>query len=126
MAKKKGGFGRFLGAITGSPYERLVKQIDKTVDESSGDTALAKALNKLVKVVQQQYEEGTIDDEEHDLLIEAIEDVDPKERTFAKLDESVDSFYAGDAPEAPELNLGKRKNLDELMKSQGDEFIGSY
>lgn len=126
MAKKKGGFGRFLGAITGSPYERLVKQIDKTVDESSGDKALAKALNKLVKVVQQQYEEGTIDDEEHDLLIEAIEDVDPKERTFSKLDESVDSFYAGDAPDAPELNLGKRKNLDDLMKSQGNEFTGSF
>jgi len=32
MAKKKGGFGRFLGAITGTPYERLLKQVDKLVN----------------------------------------------------------------------------------------------
>ena len=33
MAKKKGGFGRFLGAIAGTPYERLLKQVDKIVDQ---------------------------------------------------------------------------------------------
>jgi len=126
MAKKKGGFGRLLGAITGSPYERLLKQIDKVVNEASNDKALAKTLKKLVKVIGQQFEEENIDDEEHDLLLEAIEDVDPEERTFSKLNDDSEEFYSGDVPDAPELNMGKRKNLDDLMKSQGDEFLGSF
>ena len=62
MAKKKGGFGRFLGAITGSPYERLQKQIDKVVSEAGSDKALAKTLKKLVKAIGQQYDEGNIDE----------------------------------------------------------------
>ena len=41
MAKKKGGFGRFLGAITGTPYERLLKQIDKLVDQYDEDEELS-------------------------------------------------------------------------------------
>jgi hypothetical protein len=126
MAKKKGGFGRLLGAITGSPYERLLKQVDKVVNEASNDKALAKTLKKLAKVVGQQFEEENIDDEEHDLLLEAIEDVDPEERTFSKLNDDSEEFYSGDVPDAPELNVGKRKNLDDLMKSQGDEFLGSF
>ncbi|MGY8755572.1 MAG: hypothetical protein ACKVIR_07770 [Candidatus Poseidoniales archaeon] len=126
MAKKKGGFGRLLGAITGSPYERLLKQVDKVVNDASNDKVLAKTLKKLVTVVSQQYEEGNIDDEEHDLLVEAIEDADPNERTFSKLNDDSEEFYSGDVPDAPELNVGKRKNLDELMKSQGDEFLGSF
>jgi len=126
MAKKKGGFGRFLGAITGSPYERLQKQIDKVVKDSDSDKSLAKILKKLVTAIGEQYEEGNIDEEEHDILIEAIEDVDPQERTFPKLDETEDEFYMGDMPDSPELNLGKRKNLDDLMRSQGNEFTGSF
>ncbi len=127
MAKKKGGFGRFLGAITGSPYERMQKQIDKAIDEAESDRALAKTLNKMVKAIGQQYEEENIDEEEHDLLIEAIEDADPEGRTFGKLTDSSDAFYdSGEMPDSPKLNLGKRKNLDELMKSQGDEFVGSF
>ena len=127
MAKKKRGFGRIFGAITGSPYERLLKQVDKVVDEADGDRALAKTLRKLVKTVGQQYEEGNIDDEEHDLVIEAIEEVDPEGRSFSRLTDDSDSFYDdGDMPDSPELKLGKRKNLDELMKSQGNEFTGSF
>ncbi len=127
MAKKKGGFGRFLGAITGSPYERMQKQIDKAIDEAESDRALAKTLKKMVKAIGQQYEEENIDEEEHDLLIEAIEDADPEGRTFGKLTDSSDAFYdSGEMPDSPKLNLGKRKNLDELMKSQGDEFVGSF
>ena len=57
MAKKKGGFGRFLGAITGSPYERLQKQIDKVVSDASSDKALARTLKKLVKAIGDQYDE---------------------------------------------------------------------
>lgn len=127
MAKKKGGLGRFLGAITGSPYERLQKQIDKVVSEAANNRALAKTLKKLVKAIGEQYEEGNIDEEEHDLLLESIEDVDPEERTFSKLTDDSDAFYDdGDMPDSPELNLGKRKNLDDLMKSQGNEFTGSF
>lgn len=127
MAKKKGGFGRFLGAITGSPYERMQKQIDKAIDEAESDRALAKTLKKMVKAIGQQYEEENIDEEEHDLLIEAIEDADPEGRTFGKLTDSSDAFYdSGEMPDSPKLNLGKRKNLDELLKSQGDEFVGSF
>jgi len=127
MAKKKGGFGRFLGAITGSPYERMQKQIDKAIDEAESDRALSKILKKMVKAIGQQYEDENIDEEEHDLLIEAIEDADPEGRTFGKLTDSSDAFYdSGDMPDSPKLNLGKRKNLDDLMKSQGNEFVGSF
>ena len=92
MAKKKGGFGRIFGAITGSPYERLLKQVDKVVSEAGSDRALAKTLRKLVKTVTQQYEEGNIDEEEHDLVIEAIEEADPEERSFPKLTDDSDAF----------------------------------
>ena len=120
MAKKKGRLGRLFGAITGSPYERLIKQVDKLVETSDGDRILGKNLLKLVKITGQNYEEEKIDEEEHDLIIEAIEEIDPQNRTFGKVSDDEDSFYMGDSPEAPELNLGKRKNLDQLMKSKGE------
>ena len=127
MAKKKGGFGRFLGAITGTPYERLLKQVDKLVNEfEDDDRKLAKNLNKLVNMVGTQYEEENLDEEEHDLIIEAIEEVDPEGRSFGKLSDEEDSFYAGSVPDAPELKREKRANLDDLMQSKGDEFLGSY
>mgnify|MGYP001478383342 CR=1 FL=1 len=127
MAKKKRGFGRIFGAITGSPYERLLKQVDKVVNESGSDRALAKTLKKLVKTVSQQYEEGNIDEEEHDLVLESIEEADPEGRSFPKLTDDSDAFYDdGDMPDSPELKLGKRKNLDDLLKSQGNEFTGSF
>ncbi len=126
MAKKKGRLGRLFGAITGSPYERLIKQVDKLVETSDDDRILGKNLLKLVKITGQNYEEEKIDEEEHDLIIEAIEEIDPQNRVFGKVSEDEDSFYMGDSPEAPELNLGKRKNLDQLMKSKGNEFTGSY
>lgn len=118
--------GRLFGAITGSPYERLIKQVDKLVETSEDDRILGKNLVKLVKITGQNYEEEKIDEEEHDLIIEAIEEVDPQNRVFGKVSDDEDSFYMGDSPEAPELNLGKRKNLDQLMKSKGNEFTGSY
>ena len=127
MAKKRGGFSKFLGAITGSPYERLLKQIDKVIADSGGDRALGRNLKKLVKVIGQQYEEGNIDEEEHDLLLESIEEVDPEGREFPKLGDDSDAFYdEGEMPDSPELDLGKRKNLDDLLKSQGNEFTGSF
>jgi hypothetical protein len=126
MAKKKSRIGRLFGAITGSPYERLLKQIDKLVDSSEDDRILSKNLLKLVKITGENYEEEKIDEEEHDLIIESIEEVDPQSRNFGKVSDEEDSFYMGESPDAPELNLGKRKNLDQLMKSKGNEFTGSY
>ena len=93
MARKKGGFGRFLGAITGTPYERLLKQVDKLVTEfEDDDRKLARNLNKLVTMVGEQYEEENLDEEEHDLIIEAIEEADPEGRSFGKLSDDEDSF----------------------------------
>ena len=69
MAKKKGRLGRLFGAITGSPYERLAKQVDKLVETSDDDSILGKNLLKLVKITGQNYEEEKIDEEEHDLII---------------------------------------------------------
>ena len=127
MAKKKGGFGRFIGALTGTPYERLLKQVDKLVSEhEDDDRKLARKLNKLVTIVSENYEEENIDEEEHDLILEAIEEVDPEGRSFGKLTDDEDSFYAGSVPDAPELKRGKRASLDDLMQSKGDEFLGSY
>ena len=127
MAKKKGGFGRFLGALAGTPYERLLKQVDKLASEhANDDRKLARTLKKLVTIVAENYEEENIDEEEHDLIIEAIEEADPERRSFGKLSEEEDSFYSGAVPDAPELKLGKRKSLDDLMQSKGDEFVGSY
>ena len=127
MAKKKrGGFGRFLGALTGTPYERLLKQVEKLANEHADDERkLGKALKKLVDVVGTAYEEEEIDEDEHDLVIEAIEEADPKGRSFPKFAEE-DAFYANDAPDAPDLKLGKRKNLDDLMTASGKEFTGSF
>lgn len=127
MAKKKrGGFGRFLGALTGTPYERLLKQVEKlSTEHASDDKKLARALSKLVDVVGTAYEDEEIDEDEHDLVIEAIEESDPEGRSFPKFGEE-DSFYAGEAPDSPDLNLGKRKNLDDLMSSSGKEFTGSF
>ena len=127
MAKKKGGLGRIFGAITGSPYERLLKQVEKLVKENKGNEGkLAKHLKKLVQIVSQNFKEENIDEEEHDLIIEAIEDADPNGRTFPKLSEEEDAFYSGDVPDAPELKRDKRKNLDDLMTASGKEFVGRY
>jgi hypothetical protein len=127
MAKKKSGFGRFLGAITGSPYERLLKQIDKMVDQFEDDQEeLAAQLEALVDQAGDAFEEENIDEEEHDLIIEAIEEADPEGRVFSKLNSEEDAFYGGDIPDAPELKREKRIDLDDLMKAKGDEFTGSF
>ena len=128
MAKKKGGIGRLFGAITGSPYERLLKQIDKLLNEhGDNDKKLGNSLGKLVKVISNQYNEDNIDEEEHDLLVEAIEEVDPQGRIFDKLSEDDDTFYSGgDVPDAPQIKSGKKVNLDDLMRSRDDSFSGSF
>ena len=63
MAKKKSGFGRFLGAITGTPYERLLKQVDKLLDQYDDDEdELANQLEAMVDQAGDAYEEENIDD----------------------------------------------------------------
>ncbi|MGB1485638.1 MAG: hypothetical protein ACPG9E_06570, partial [Poseidonia sp.] len=87
---------------------------------------LANQLEAMVDQAGDAYEEETIDEEEHDLVIEAIEEADPEGRVFSKLGSEEDSFYDGDVPNAPELKREKRANLDDLMKAKGDEFTGSF
>lgn len=127
MAKKRGGFGRFVGALAGSPYERLLKQINKLEDEFGDDDAkLAKRLGSFADTVREALEEEEIDEEEHDLLMEAIEDIDPDGRDFDRYSDDGDTFYDEDMPDGPEPELGRRKNLDELMSSTKDSFMGSF
>ena len=61
MAKKKGGFGRFLGALAGTPYERLLKQVEKLASEhANDDRKLGRTLKKLVTIVAENYEEENL------------------------------------------------------------------
>jgi hypothetical protein len=126
MARKKRGIGKLLGVITGSPYDRLLKQIEKSAKEHDDDRTLARELKKLSRTVQKQYQEDNIDDEEHDLLMEEIEEADPEERSFPKLDTEEDEFYMGDIPDAPKLDVGKEVDLDELMRSKEGSFTSTY
>jgi hypothetical protein len=125
MAKKKGGLGRFIGGLAGRPYDRLLARLEKLVVENEG-SALSAELDKLATVVQRTHEQGQIDDDDHDLLIEEIEEVHPDGRRFQKFGED-DEFYDDEVmPDAPELQMGGEVNLDELMKTKTDSFVGSY
>ncbi len=120
MARKKKGFGKFLGSLTGSAYDRTIRQIDKVVGENEGDD-LDHELNGLARSVRRFFEEGNISAEEHDLLLEAIEEVHPEGTIFTKLEDEEEEVYdETNMPDAPELELGGPVNLDELMSSSGD------
>ena len=125
MAKKK-GFGKFMGAITGSPYEKLLKRIEKGAKEFDGDDrSMSRLVKKMVKEIQQAYSDEEIDEEEHDLLMEELEDIDPDERELPKVGDDSDDFLDSDMPDAPKLQ-SKHIDLDDLMSSKGDSFTGSY
>jgi hypothetical protein len=127
MARKRGGFSRFMGALTGTPYEKLLKQIAKLEsDHEDDDAKLARKLGDVVEEVLAAYEEEEIDAEEHDLLMDAIEDADPDGRTFDRFEDDGDEFYDEDMPDAPDIKAGRRKNLDELMATTDDSFVGSF
>jgi hypothetical protein len=127
MARKRGGLSRFVGALAGSPYERLLKQLGKLEDEFGDDEGkLAKRLGRFVDTVQEALDGEEIDAEEHDLLMEAIEEIDPDGRTFDRYSDDGDEFYNEDMPSGPEPDLGRRKNLDQLMSSTKDSFMGSF
>lgn len=120
MARKKKGFGRIVGGLTGSPYDRLLNQLEKLHKQHDG-RALSKELNRFAKIVAQQVDEERIDEEEHDLLMEEIEDIHPDEKMFSRLGDDADDFYdSDDLPDAPELNMGGPVDLDKLLQSKGD------
>jgi hypothetical protein len=125
VARKKKGFGKFLGSLTGSAYDRTIRQIDKVVEETEPD-GLGRQLNGLVRSVRGFFDEGNISAGEHDLLLEAIEEVHPEGTIFPKLESDDDEFYdETNMPDAPELELGGPVNLDELMSSS-KEGQGSW
>lgn len=123
---KKGGFGKFLGGLGGRPYDRLMSRLEKNVKELSGDE-LAKELDRLVKIVRRTLEEEKINEEDHDLLMEEIEEVHPDGKTYPRLGDEGEDFFDGEnLPDAPDLELGKRENLDDLMKARDGAFMGSF
>ena len=128
MAKRRSGLGRFLGAVAGSPYERLLKELERIQERNEEDDAqLAKEVLRFTKMVMKQYEDDRIDEEEHDLIIEAAEEADPNGRSFTKLGEDGDEFYDMDAmPSAPSLKRGKSVDLDDLLRSKEDSFTGTF
>ena len=125
MAKKR-GFGRFLGGLAGKPYDRLMNQLEKIADGFSG-AELAAECDKFVKVVRRTLDNEQIDEEEHDLIIEEVEEIHPDGKTYPRLGDDSEEFYDGDEiPDAPELDLGGTVNLDDLMKSKDGAFTGSF
>ena len=123
---KKGGFGRFLGGLAGKPYDRLMNQLEKIAEGFSG-AELAAECDKFVKVVRRTLDNEQIDEEEHDLIIEEVEEIHPDGKTYPRLGDDSEEFYDGDEiPDAPELDLGGTVNLDDLMKSKDGAFTGSF
>ena len=126
LARKKKGLGGFLGSLTGTPYDRLSRHIEKT-EENTEIEELGRELNKISKIIRREYDQENIDEEEHDILIEAIEDVHPEGRTFSKLQsDTEEAFDAENMPDAPEPELGGPVNLDELMRGSSDSSQGSW
>jgi hypothetical protein len=126
LARKKKGLGGFLGSLTGTPYDRLSRHIEKT-EENTEIEELGRELNKISKIIRREYDQENIDEEEHDILIEAIEEVHPEGRTFSKLQsDTEEAFDADNMPDAPEPELGGPVNLDELMRANSDSSQGSW
>ena len=123
---KKGGLGRFLGGLAGKPYDRLLNRLEKIAKANSGDE-LSDELERFAKVVERTYGEGQIDDEEHDLIMEDIEEYHPGGRSFPRVGDDSDEFYEGDdLPVGPEIQLGARQDLDDLMQTRDGSFTGSF
>ena len=123
---KKGGFGRFLGGLAGRPYDKLMNRLEKIAEEFTGD-ALAAECDKFVKVVKRTHDDEQIDEEEHDLIIEDVEEIHPGGKTYGRLGDDSEEFYdADELPDAPELDLGQGVDLDKLMRSKKGAFTGSF
>ena len=123
---KKGGFGRFLGGLAGRPYDKLMNRLEKIGEEFTGD-ALAAECDKFVKLVKRTHDDEQIDEEEHDLIIEDVEEIHPGGKTYGRLGDDSEEFYdADELPDAPELDLGRGVDLDKLMRSKKGAFTGSF
>ena len=123
---KKGGFGRFLGGLAGRPYDKLMNRLEKIAEEFTGD-ALAAECDKFVKVVKRTHDDEQIDEEEHDLIIEDVEEIHPGGKTYGRLGDDSEEFYdADELPDAPELDLGRGVDLDKLMRSKQGSFTSSF
>ena len=126
LMAKKGGFGRFLGGLAGRPYDKLMNRLEKIAEEFTGD-ALAAECDKFVKVVKRTHDDEQIDEEEHDLIIEDVEEIHPGGKTYGRLGDDSEEFYdADELPDAPELDLGRGVDLDKLMRSKEGSFTGSF
>ena len=115
----------FLGGIAGRPYDRLMNRLEKIADEFTG-SALAAECDKFVKVVRRTLDEEQIDEEEHDLIMEEVEEIHPEGKSYSRLGDDTEEFYDDDLPDAPELDLGRRVDLDQLMRSRDGAFTGSF
>ena len=122
---KRGGFGRFLGGIAGRPYDRLMNRLEKIANEFTG-SALAAECDKFVKVVRRTLDEEQIDEEEHDLIVEEVEEIHPQGKRYPRMGDDSEEFYDEELPDAPELDLGRRMDLDQLMRSRDGAFTGSF
>ena len=123
---KKGGFGRFLGGLAGRPYDKLMNRLEKIAEEFTGD-ALSTECDKFVKVVKRTHDDEQIDEEEHDLIMEEVEEIHPDGKAYSRLGDDSEEFYDGDEiPDAPELNVGRNVDLDQLMSSKSGSFTGSF
>ncbi len=123
---KRGGFGKFLGGLAGRPYDRLMSRLEKIAKEHAG-SSLASECEKFVKIVRRTLDEEQIDEEEHDLIMEEVEEIHPEGKTYPRLGDDSEDFYDGEElPDAPELDLGRRSNLDDLMKTKDGSFTGSF
>ena len=115
-----------LGSITGSPYDRLMNQIEK-VHEETAEQNLSREFDNLALIIRQQYDQERIDAEEHDLLLEEVEEIHPDGHRYEKLEDDSDEFYDEEKmPDAPELEMGDEVNLDRLMRTSSDSFQGSW
>ena len=115
MVKRKGRFSKFIGALTGTPYDKLLKQIEKLPEINEEDRDLSKEIRRFVKIIVKAHKEEKIDDDEHDLLIEELEDIDPEGRTFDKISED-EEYYTGEGvPDTPNVKVSKNVDLDSIQ-----------
>ena len=126
MAKRKSRFGNFISALTGTPYDKLLKQIENLPDSFKEDRELSKEIRRFMKIIVKAHKEERIDDDEHDLLIEELEDIDPEGRNFDKINEEEEYYTNEGVPDTPSVKMSKNIDLDSLMRKKSNQFTGSF
>ena len=58
--------------------------------------------------------------------MEEVEEIHPEGKSYPRLGDDTEEFYDDDLPDAPELDLGRRVDLDQLMRSRDGAFTGSF